>query len=99
MALFLGTALCLSLILILTGYLVDRSAVRQRINGANGLPMLAALIVSFLISLVLAIVAGLFGGWAILGWVLAFTVPYHVVVGGLMIARLQQLATRAAKGR
>ncbi len=48
MDIFLGTAVGLSLALILTGFLMDRSAVKARINGANGLPILVALIVSFL---------------------------------------------------
>ena len=61
---FLSLALGLSLTVILIGYLADLSAVNARINGANGLPML---VVSFLGSFIIAIVAVLFGGWAMLG--------------------------------
>jgi pheromone shutdown protein TraB len=84
------------LAVILIGF-ADRSAVTAKINGANGLPILVALILSFLASLVVAVIAGLFGGWGMLGKVLLFTVPYHVVVGGLLIWRLQSLATQVAE--
>ncbi len=97
MPFFLGAALLLSLVVILTGYLVDRSAVKARVNGANGLPILAALVVSFAGSLVVAILAGFLGGWAMLGWVLLFTIPYHAGLGVLLIGRLQRLATRASQ--
>ncbi len=94
MDIFLGTAVGLSLALILTGFLMDRSAVKARINGANGLPILVALIVSFLASIGVAVVSGLIKGWGSMGWILLFTIPYHVALGGLLIWRLQMLARR-----
>lgn len=94
MTLFLSIALGLSLSIILLGFWADRSAVTARINGANGLPILVALIVSFLASLVVAVIAWLFDSFEMLIWVLLFTVPYHVGLGGLLIWRLQSLATR-----
>ncbi len=94
MTIFLSIAFGLSLSIILLGFWADRSAVTARINGANGLPILVALIVSFLVSLVVAVIAWLFDGFEMLGRVLLFTVPYHVVLGGLLIWRLQSLATR-----
>lgn len=96
MTIFLSIALALSLTVILIGFFADRSAVKSHINGANGLPILVALVVSFIGSLVVAIVAALFGGWAMLGWVLLFSVPYHGALGGLLIWRLQDLATKAS---
>lgn len=97
MTIFLSIAFGLSLAVILIGFFADRSAVTAKINSANGLPILVALIVSFLASLVVAIIAGLFGGWGMLGKVLLFTVPYHVVVGSLLIWRLQNLAMQVAE--
>lgn len=97
MTIFLSIAFGLSLAVFLIGFFADRSAVTAKINGAIGLPILVALIVSFLASLVVAVMAGLFGGWGMLGKVLLFTVPYHIVVGGLLIWRLHSLATQVAE--
>ena len=97
MTIFLSIAFCLSLAEILLGYWADRSAVTARINGTNGLPILVALIVSAGGSLAVAVIAGLFGGWAMLGWVLLFAIPYHIILGTLLISRLQSLATRASR--
>lgn len=97
MTIFLSIAFCLSLTVILLGYWADRSAVTSRITGANGLPILVALIVSAGGSLAVAVIAGVFGGWGMLGWVLLFAIPYHIVLGTLLISRLQSLATRASE--
>lgn len=93
MTIFLTIAFCVSLSLILLGFWADRSAVRERINGANGLPILVALIASFLGSLAVALIAGIFGSLELLGKVLLFTFPYHIIFGGFLIWRLQSLAT------
>lgn len=97
MTVFLAIAFGLSLGLILLGFWADRSAIKDRINGANGLPILVALIVSFLGSLVVALIAGVFGGWEWMGWIMLLTVPYHAGVAALLIWRLQSLATRVAE--
>lgn len=97
MTIFLSIAFCLSLAVILLGYWADRSAVTARISGANGLPILVALIVSAGGSLAVAAIAGLFGGWAMVGWVLLFAIPYHIILGTLLISRLQSLAARASR--
>lgn len=97
MTIFLSIAFCLSLAVILLGYWADRSAVTARINGANGLPILVTLIVSAGGSLAVAVIAGVFGGWAMLGWVLLFAIPYHIILGTLLISRLQSLATRVSR--
>lgn len=97
MTTFLAIAFGLSLSVILLGFWADRSAVKARINGANGLPVLVALIVSFLASLVVALIAGIFGGWSTMGWILLLTIPYHAGIAALLIWRLQSLATRVAE--
>ena len=94
MTIFLSIAFGLSLSIILLGFWADRSAVTARINGANGLPILVALVLSFLASLAVAVIAWLFDGFEMLVWVLLFSVPYHAGLGGLLIWRLQSLATR-----
>jgi hypothetical protein len=95
MTIFVSIAFGLSLAVILLGFWADRSAISARINGANGLPILVALIASFLASLVVAVIAWLFDGFEMLVWVLLFSIPYHAGLGGLLIWRLQSLATRA----
>lgn len=97
MTIFLSIAFGLSLSVILIGFFADRSAVKAKINGANGLPILVALIVSFLGSLAVAVISWLFDSFEMLVWVLLFTVPYHVGLGGLLIWRLQNLATQVAE--
>lgn len=94
MTTFLAIAFGLSLSVILLGFWADRSAVRARINGANGMPILVALIVSFLGSLVVALISGVFGRWGHMGWILLLTIPYHVGLAAFLIWRLQSLATR-----
>lgn len=94
MTLFLTIAFVLSFCLIMLGFWADRSAVTARINGANGMPILVALILSFLVSLAVAVIAGVFSGWKMLGSVLLFMLPYHIGLGALLIWRLQSLATR-----
>lgn len=96
MTIFLSIAFGLSLAVILLGFWADRSAVTARINGANGLPILVALILSFLGSLAVAVIAWLFDSFEMLVWVLLFTIPYHIGLGGLLIWRLQSLATRVS---
>ena len=97
MTTFLAIAFGLSLSLILLGFWADRSAVIARINGANGMPILVALIVSFLGSLVVALIAGVFGNWEYMGWILLLTIPYHVALAAFLIWRLQSLATRISE--
>jgi hypothetical protein len=58
---------------------------------------LVALLVSAGGSLAVAVIAGIFAGWGMMGWVLLFAVPYHVVLGTLLISRLQSLANRVAE--
>lgn len=96
MTIFLTIAFVLSFCLIMLGFWADRSAVTARINGANGLPILVALILSFVVSLAVAVIAGVVRGWEMLGWVLLFTLPYHIGLGALLIWRLQSLATRVS---
>lgn len=94
MIIFLSIAFSVSLVVILLGFWADHSAVSAQINGANGLPILVALVTSFLGSLAVAVLAWLLDSFEMLIWVLLFTVPYHLCLGGLLIWRLQSLATR-----
>lgn len=99
MTIFLALAFGLSFGLIMLGYWMDRSGIKARINGANGLPILVALIMSFLGSLVAALIAGILSGWSTLGWILLLTIPYHLGLGGFLIWRLQSLATKEGEAQ
>lgn len=93
MTIFLTIAFILSLLMILLAFAMDMSAVRARINGANGLPLLVALLVSAGGSLFVTLIAGLFEGWAFAGKIFLFSVVYHVAIATLTIWRLQSTAT------
>jgi len=99
MNIFYTVSALILLAVILTGYLMDRSAIRQRINGANGLPVLAALVVSFGGSILVSFIAALVDGWTAMGWVLVLSVACHAALGRLLIGRLQGLATEVSAQR
>ncbi|MFM1887346.1 MAG: hypothetical protein RL026_2503 [Pseudomonadota bacterium] len=94
---FLMISVGISLALILLATLMERSAIRARINGANGMVILVALIVSFLASLLVALVSGLLEGWGALFTVLLGSVAYHALLGFLTVGYLQKLATWVVK--
>lgn len=85
MIIVLSIALGLSLAVILLGFWADCSAFTARINGANGLPILVAPVVSFLGSLAVAVTAWLFEGFDTLAGAMLFSVSYHIGFGGLLI--------------
>lgn len=96
MTLFLTIVFGLSATAILTAFLMERSAVAGRINGANGLILLVVLIASFLASLALAALAALTGAWSAAGWTLVLTLPWHLGLAAVTIWSLQRFATRIA---
>ena len=96
MTLLLSLSLALSLILLLIAAAMERSAILGRINGSNGLFVLVALIVSATASVVLSIIAGWYGGWAVLPAVLAGSALYHWVMAKILVGGLQVIATRTA---
>ena len=96
---FLSVALGLSLILIIFGFLMDRAAINGGITGANGFPVFMATICSFLASLLVALIAGLFGGWRYLALVGGLTIPYHFLLLRLLVWRLEVLGRRKIRAR
>lgn len=93
---FLWVCTGVSLLALLIATLAERSAIVGRINGANGMIILVFLIVSFLASILVAIVSGIFGGWSMFWRVLGGGVLYHAVMGAATIGYLQWFATRSA---
>lgn len=98
MLLLLSLSLALSLILLLGAAAMERAAILGRINGANGLTILVALIVSAAASLVVALLAGWIGGWSALLSVLAGSALYHWAMTKLLLGGLQAIASRIAAG-
>jgi hypothetical protein len=94
MVIFLSLSFALSLLVLLGAAAMERSAIIGRVNGANGLVMLVALISSALASVVVAIIAAWLSGWTILCAVLAGSALYHWVMAKTLIGGLQALATR-----
>ena len=89
MTLFLSICLALSAALIGIAAAMERSAIRQRINGANGLTFLAATIVSALASLPVALVVWWLGGLPLALGVLAGSALWHWAVWQVMTRWIQ----------
>lgn len=96
MVTLLSLSLALSLLILLGAAAMERSAIIGRVNGANGLIMLAALAVSALASVAVALVAAWLAGWTVLLAVLAGSALYHWVMAKTLIGGLQTLAKRVA---
>lgn len=94
MLLLLSLSLALSLLLLLGAAAMERSAIIGRINGANGLAVLVAFIVSGAASILVAIAAGWLGGWVVLPAVLVGSALYHWAMAKMLLGGLQALATR-----
>lgn len=98
MVLLLSLSLVLSLIVLLGAAAMERAAILGRINGANGLVILVALVVSSAASLVVALLAGWIAGWGALLAVLAGSALYHWAMAKLLLGGLQAIASRIAAG-
>ncbi len=96
MVLLLSLSLTLSLIVLLGAAAMERAAILGRINGANGLTILVALVVSAAASLVVALLAGWIAGWSALLAVLAGSAIYHWAMAKLLLGGLQAIASRIA---
>jgi hypothetical protein len=82
----------MSLSVILLIVCADRWTVKAKINGSNGLLVQVALIASFLGSLVVALIAAVFGGWSMMGLIVLITIPYHAGLAALLSWSLKSLA-------
>ncbi len=98
MVLLLSLSLTLSLVVLLGAAAMERAAILGRINGANGLTILVALIVSAAASPVVSLLAGWIGGWSALLAVIAGSALYHWAMAKLLLGGLQAIASRIAAG-
>lgn len=97
MVTFLSLSFAVSPVVLLGAAAMERAAVLGRINGANGLAMLVALIVFALASVVVAIIAAWLSGDGIMLFaVLVGSALYHWVMAKTLFGGLQALAARVA---
>ena len=97
--LFLEIAFGLSLLLILSGYLMDLGAIRGGVEGANGLPIFMMTMISFVVSFPVAVIAWIFGGWEYAWPIFLGTVPYHLGLVFLLVKHLEFVGRRRTRAR
>lgn len=98
MTLFFLLCFVASVLLIGIGYGMDAGAIRAQVNGANGLPLLAALVVSAVGSVGVALVGGWFWGVKTALVVLLASVLWHWGALRLAVWALQRKASRSKAG-
>ena len=94
MTTFLLICLSLSALILTVATAMERGAIRNRINGANGLVWLVAIIVSGAITVPAVIVAGWAWGLLAAVYVLAGSVLWHVLAVKLTMGSIQGLIDR-----
>lgn len=97
MTILLALYLVLSLAILMIAWAMERAAILQRINGANGLTLVAAVVLSFAASLPVALIGGYLAGWTLLPVLLAASGLWHWGMLRLLAAWLQRIATRVAR--
>lgn len=95
MTIFFSLAFALSVAVLLIAHLMEAGAIRNRINGANGLTLFMALYASVAGSVLVALVGWIFSGILTALEVLAFSAAWHISVFKLSTGRLQGLASRS----
>lgn len=88
---FYAIALAASALMLTIALGMERSAIRQKINGANGLTILAAFIVSATATVPVAAVAWWADGPLPAACVLLFSALWHLGAWRLAMANLQSL--------
>ena len=99
LTLFLEIAFGLSLLLILSGYLMDLGAILGGVDGANGLPIFMMTMISFVGSFPVALIAWIFGGWGYAWPIFLGTVPYHLGLVFLLVKHLEFVGRRRTRAR
>jgi hypothetical protein len=99
MSIFLSLALALSAVVLLIAHAMEAGGIRQRVSGANGFVLFVALYVSAAGSLVVALLAWVFGSFGLALGVLAFSAVWHITVFKLSTSRLQRLIDTDKRAR
>lgn len=91
---YFAIALALSAALLLVATAMERSAIKNRINGANGLTLLAAFIVSGLGSLLVSLIAAWLWGWPAGLASLALSGLWHWAMWKAVMRNIQRLVDK-----
>lgn len=94
MLIYFALALALSAAILLVATAMERSAIKNRINGANGLTLLAAFIVSGLGSLLVSLIAAWLWGWLAGLASLAISGLWHWTMWNLVMRNVQRLVDK-----
>ena len=92
---FYAIALAVSALILTIALRMERSAILQKINGANGLALLAAFITSATATIPVAAVAWLADGPLPAGAVLLVSALWHLAAWRLALAYLKSLIATA----
>ncbi|MEZ5756174.1 MAG: hypothetical protein R3D90_15960 [Paracoccaceae bacterium] len=85
------TALAASALLLTIAFRMERSAIQKRINGANGLTLLAAVIASASATIPVAALAWWAKGQITAAAILVFSALWHLAAWRLALRSLQSL--------
>jgi hypothetical protein len=99
MLIFFFLMLALSAVLLLGATAMERSAIKAGINGANGLAILAAFIVSGLASLVASLIAAMIWGWVAALASLVLSGLWHGAMWKIVMTNIQALIDRKLANR
>ncbi|MGP3696398.1 hypothetical protein [Rhodobacter sp. NSM] len=94
--LFLTFSLAASLVLLFGATEIERRAIVGRYTGVNGIAFLSTLSISFVGSLVVVVLATIWGGWSYLLHLLPGTIIYHFFMGVFLVHGLQKTSERVA---
>lgn len=82
---------CISVALMLFGYLMDRAAVEGEIKGANGLPIFLMTNLSIGVWAVAAIVSIFLSGWGMFFLIIFLTKPFNIALLQFLVWRLENV--------
>jgi hypothetical protein len=85
---------CISIALMLFGYLMDRAAVEGEIKGANGLPIFLMTNLSIGVWAIAAIVSIFLSGWGMFFLIIILTKPFNIGLLRFLVWRLETVGRR-----
>jgi len=91
MTIFLSIALALSAAVLLIAHAMEAQAIREQVSGANGFVLFMAFYLSAGGSVLVALIAWIFGSFGLALGVLAFAVIWHITVFKISTWALQRL--------
>lgn len=80
---------CISVTLMLFGYLMDKAAVEGEIKGANGLPIFLMTNLSIGVWAIAAILSIFLSGWGMFFLIILLTKPFNIALLQFLVWRLE----------